>query len=91
MNASPSAIATATITISNTGTGPLHVTVPPPKTPPFTETGGGAFMLPAGGHDNLVITYSPKAKGKSSDSFKITSDDPTHKKGIKVKINAKSR
>ena len=62
----------------------------PAQNPAVHGNGRRGVHAPGRRTDNLVITYSPKAKGKSSDSFKITSDDPTHKKGIKVKINAKS-
>ena len=84
-------MATGSITISNTGTGPLNVTVPSPKDPPFTETNGGSFSIGGGGQRIVTITYAPTKKGSSSSTITITSDDPTHKKGEKVKIKGKAK
>jgi hypothetical protein len=88
------ATASASITISNTGTGPLIVNVSAPKhNPPFTELGGGSgIVVPAnGGTRKVTIVYSPSKKGSTSDQVLITSDDPTHKKAFKAKIKGKSK
>ena len=94
LRAHPSATATATITITNKGTGPLTVNVGNPKhdPAPFTETGGGnGIVIPPGGHIDVIITYSPTKKGSTKDSVTITSDDPTHKKAIKVKLKGTAK
>ena len=91
LSASPSASATGSITISNTGTGPLQGNVTAPAhNPPFTEMNGGAFSLGAGMHEVVTIVYSPAKKGSTGDRLVITSDDPTHKKPLKVKIKGKA-
>jgi hypothetical protein len=94
LSALPAATATAVITISNKGTGPLIVNVTAPKhNPPLTEVGGGThIVVPAGGPAHQVtIVYSPTKKGSTKDSITITSDDPTHKKAIKMKIAGRSK
>ncbi len=90
--ASPMATASAIIAITNIGTGPLTGNVGMVKhSPPLTETGAGAFTLNAGMHENVTVVYSPTSKGSIADSIAITSDDPTDRKPIKVKIKAKSK
>ena len=92
LNATPSASATGSITITNTGTGPLKGNVSAPKhDPPFTEVGGGPFAIGPGGHEAVTIIYSPTKKGSTSDQVVITSDDPTHKKPITVKVQGKAK
>jgi hypothetical protein len=92
LKAAPSAEATGTITITNTGTGPLTGNITAPKhNPPLAESGGGAFMLNGGQHEDVTITYSPVKKGSTNDGVVVTSDDPTHKKPIKVKIKGKAK
>jgi subtilase family serine protease len=93
LNASPAATASATITIANTGTGPLTANVTAPKrTPPFTETeGGSGILIGPGLNHQVIIVYSPTKKGSTTDQILITSDDPTHKKAIKMKIIGKSK
>ena len=39
----------------------------------------------------MIITYSPTKKGTTKGFVSITSDDPTHKKTIKVKLKGKSK
>ena len=78
--------------ISNTGTGPLKGNVTAPEHGPIlTELDGGGFDIGPGMHEEVTIVYSPAAKGSAKDQVVITSDDPTHKKPIKVKIKAKSK
>ena len=94
LKASPGATASASITIGNTGTGPLTVNVSNPKhdPTPFTEIGGGdGIVIPASGTHDVTIVYSPVKKGSTKDSVPITSDDPTHKKTIKVKLKGKAK
>jgi sugar lactone lactonase YvrE len=93
LSAHPNATASASITITNKGTGPLTVNVPAPgHNPPFTEVGGGSGIVIGGGatHD-VTIVYSPAKKGSTSDQLLITSNDPTHKKATKVKLKGKSK
>jgi sugar lactone lactonase YvrE len=92
LSARPMATASASITISNKGTGPLKVNVTSPThNPPFSETGGGTVTIPGGSSDQVTIVYSPTKKGSTSSSISITSDDPKQKKPIKVKIKGKSK
>ncbi len=94
LSALPSATASASITIRNTGTGPLIVNVTAPKhNPPLKELNGGShIVIPAGGPAlEVMIVYSPTRKGSTKDSISITSDDRTHKKAIKMKIVGKSK
>lgn len=88
----PSASATASITITNMGTGPLNGAVMGPKqSPPFSEINGGVFSIGARMHEEVTIVYSPATKGSTSDQVVITSDDPTHKKPIKVKLKGTAK
>ena len=93
LSALPMATASASITISNTGTGPLTVNIPTPlHSPPFAEVGvGTGIAIAPGGVHSLTIVYSPVKKGSTSAQIPITSDDPTHKKAIKLKIKGKSK
>jgi hypothetical protein len=94
LSALPNATASGSITISNTGTGPLTVNVSAPKhNPPFSENDGGSgIVIPASGGTRVVtIVYSPTKKGSTSDQILITSDDPKQKKAIKVKLKGKSK
>ena len=61
--------------------------------PPFTEVSGGSnIVVPAGGPAHAVtIVYSPTKKGSTKDLISITSDDPTHKKAMKVKLKGKAK
>ena len=91
--AHPNATASASITITNKGSGPLTANVTSPShSPPFTELGGGNGIVigPGGAHD-VTIVHSPTSKGSAKDHIAITSDDPTQKREIKVKIKGKSR
>ena len=87
------ATASASITISNTGTGPLTANVTAPKhNPPFTEIGGGSeIVIDAGGNYEVTIVYSPTKKGSTSDQIVITSAGTDQKKAIKVKIKGRSK
>ena len=59
--------------------------------PPFSEmSGAGAVTIDPSHIDTLVIQYAPTKKGNDKDTISITSDDPTHKKAIKVKLKGDS-
>ena len=92
LSAVPSATASATVTIGNTGSGDLHVTVGSPKhTPPFSiPNNGAAFAIPPNSAKTVIIQYAPIKKGTTSDQISITSDDPKQKKPIKVKLKGRS-
>jgi predicted outer membrane repeat protein len=91
LQASPHATASAVITISNTGTGPLIANVSAAKSP-FTEiSGGSGIVIDAGASHQLTIVYSPTAKGSTSDQIAITSTGANQKKAIKVKLKGKSK
>jgi len=86
-------MATETITISNTGTGPLtaNVTAPKHDPPPFTEVSGGSgIVIGLGAHHDVMIVYSPRKKVSTSDQVEITSTGAGQKKPIKVKIKGKA-
>jgi len=87
------ATASASITIANTGTGPLEANVTVPKhSPPFTETGGGSgIWIGPGDSVDVTIVYSPTKKGSTSDQIAITSIGANQKKAIKVKLKGKSK
>ncbi len=92
LRAFPMATASASVTISNTGTGPLKVTVTSPAhNPPFSEQDGGMLTIVGGSDAKVTIVYSPIKKGSTSDSIAITSDDPLQKKAIKVKLKGKAK
>ena len=93
LSAVPGATASGTITIGNTGTGLLTANITAPKhSPPFTELGGGSgITIGPGSSDKVTIVFSPTRKGSTSDQIVITSNDPEHKKPIKVKLKGKSK
>jgi hypothetical protein len=92
LTAAPAATSSASFMIGNTGSGPLKVQVGSPKhNPPLSETGGGSITVQGNSSSMVTITFSPTKKGSIKDSLKITSDDPTHKKAIKVKIKANAK
>jgi FG-GAP-like repeat len=93
LKALPTATVSATITIANTGTGPLEANVTVPKhSPPFSETGGGSgIWIGPGGSVDVTIVYSPTKKGSTSDQIAITSIGANQKKAIKVKLKGKSK
>ena len=93
LSAAPNSTASASITISNTGVGTLIANVTPPKhDPPLSEVGGGSGIpIAPGAIHNVIVVFSPTKKGATSDLILITSNDPKHKKPIKVKVKAKSK
>ena len=93
LSAVPNASASASVTISNKGTGPLIVNITAPKhNPPFSAVGVGSEMeIPGAGIHDVTVVYAPFKKGSTNDDIVITSNDPTHKKPIKVKIKGKSK
>jgi hypothetical protein len=63
----------------------------PKHNPPFSETsGGGAATIGPGLMDTVVVRYAPTKIGNDKDSISITSDDPTHKTAINVKLKGDS-
>ncbi len=93
LKALPMATTSATITIANTGTGPLEANITAPKhSPPFTETGGGnGIWIGPGTSVEVTIVYSPTKKGSTSDQIAITSIGANQKKAIKLKLKGKSK
>jgi hypothetical protein len=53
--------------------------------------GGDGIVIEAGGMHDVIIIYSPVKKGSTTDSVPITSDDPTQKHTIKVKLKGKAK
>jgi sugar lactone lactonase YvrE len=93
LTAAPNSTASASITISNTGVGTLTANVTSPKhDPPLSEVGGGSgITIAPGAIHNVIVVFSPTKKGSTSDLILITSNDPNHKKAIKVKVKARSK
>jgi hypothetical protein len=93
LKAAPNATSSGSITISNMGSGPLTANVTPSTLgAPFSETGGGStIVIPGAGSHEVIVTYSPTAKGKSKTSVTITSDDPHQKKAIKVSVQGTAK
>jgi hypothetical protein len=87
------ATASASITISNSGTGPLTANISAPKhSPPFTELGGGSGITIGPGSSQVVtIVYAPTKAGSTHDQIVITSTGAKQKKPIKVKLKGKSK
>jgi uncharacterized repeat protein (TIGR03803 family) len=92
LKAAPNATAAASITIENTGTGPVTVDISEPKhAPPFSVSGSGSQTIGAGDDYQITITYSPTnstTRKEKSDSItvKAVSNDPNQKKPIDVKL-----
>jgi hypothetical protein len=92
LSALPNATSSGSITVENSGSGPLQVQVNSPgHNPPLSETGGGSITIQPSSSSTVTITFSPTKKGTTKAQFKITSDDPTHKKPFKVKIKANAK
>jgi hypothetical protein len=92
-NAAPGATATASITISDNGSGALRVNVGAPKhDPPFSIlSNGGAATIAPNSSETVIVQYAPTAKGTTNDQISITSDDPKQKNPIIVKLKGKSK
>ena len=93
LHALPNAMASGAITIDNTGNGPLTANVSPTTlNAPLSETGAAAGIVipPMGSHD-VIVTYSPTKKGRSKATVTITSDDPAHKRAIKILIQGTAK
>jgi hypothetical protein len=78
-DAAPHSTQRESVTIRNTGSGPLQVTVGAPRhNPPFSiVSGGGTFTLSAGASKTVVVQYAPVRQGFDIDDIAITSNDPT--------------
>jgi hypothetical protein len=78
------------VIVGNHGTGPLNVTITGPKhNPPFMVESNGFAVQPSA-TVTVTVTYSPTKKGNNKDQLSVTSDDPTQKKPIKVKLKGDS-
>lgn len=93
MSALPMATASASVTVSNTGTGPLIANISAPKhSPLLTASGAGTGIAIGPGQSRVVtIVFAPTKKGSTSDQIVITSAGAKQKKPIKVKIKGKSK
>jgi Abnormal spindle-like microcephaly-assoc'd, ASPM-SPD-2-Hydin len=79
------------VVVTNSGTGPLSVTINGPKHhPPFTVD-SNSFPVQPSSSVTVTVTFAPTKKGKTKDQLSFTSDDPTHKKPIKVKLKGNSK
>jgi hypothetical protein len=89
----PNATASASFSVGNTGTGDLHATVGAPQhDPPFSIlSNGGALTIAPGSSKTVVVQFAPTAKGTTNDQISVTSDDPTQKKPIVVKLKGRSK
>jgi hypothetical protein len=79
LQTSPGSTATASITISDTGTGPLQVTVGQPKAPFSVISNAGAVTLAAGQSETVVVQYAPTTSTINLGVLTITSNDPSNK------------
>jgi hypothetical protein len=78
------------VVVTNSGTGPLNVTISGPKhNPPFSVDSNNFPVQPASSV-TVTVTYAPTKKGNNKDGLSFSSDDPTHKKPIKVKLKGDS-
>jgi uncharacterized repeat protein (TIGR01451 family) len=72
--------AAQTVTLSNTGTASLQVTVLDAPSAPFARSGGNCGALPitiaAGANCTLDYTYSPTATVTSNQTLTVTADAP---------------
>jgi hypothetical protein len=66
-----------TLTIKNSGSGDLSVTVVQ-SAAPFNVAASGTFLIPAGNSLSEQVTFSPTAIGRSEGSIAIASSDPKH-------------
>ncbi len=81
---------TLPVVVTNMGTGPLLVTVGgPAHNPPFSID-KPAFTVPPSASSTVKVQFAPTKRGNNKDKLSITSDDPTHKKAIKVKLKGDS-
>lgn len=80
-NVALGATGSSTLTVSNTGTGPLNVTSITGPASPFSITGGtcGAtpFTLAAGASCTLVIGFAPGTVGSFNGSLTLNTDVPS--------------
>jgi hypothetical protein len=81
---------TGSVVVGNTGTGPLHVKVSVPKHNPPFSIDKSAFTVAPSASSTVTVQYAPTKKGNNNDALSITSDDPTQKKAIKVKLKGDS-
>ena len=79
------------VVVTNSGTGPLNVTINgPTHNPPFTVD-SNSFPVQPSSSVTVTVTYAPIKKGHTKDRLLFSSDDPTHKKAIKVKLKGESK
>ena len=79
------------VVVTNTGTGPLNVTINgPTHNPPFTVDSNN-FPVQPSSSVTVTVTYEPSTKGHTKDRLLFSSDDPTQKKPIKVKLKGISK
>jgi hypothetical protein len=91
--AAPNSTATASFTITNTGSGTLHVNVgAPTNDPPFSIlSNGGALTIAPNTSKVVIVQFAPIKKGLTDARISITSDDPRQKNPINVKLQGKSK
>jgi hypothetical protein len=65
---------TKTLTLKNTGAGPVHGTVGTLPAPFAVQSGGGAFTIPAGDSLEVVVAFTPTVRGRATATLAITSD-----------------
>ena len=78
-DAVPGSTERQSITIRNTGSATLQVTVGQPKhDPPFSIlSGAGALSIAPGSAATVIVQYAPIKQGVTTDEISITSNDPT--------------
>lgn len=71
--------ATETFTIQNSGTGDLHLTAVSVVSGPYTVQPLTSTTVTPGGSVTVSINFTPTARGQSSGSVEIRSDDPNNR------------
>jgi hypothetical protein len=79
LQASPGSTATASITISDTGSGALQVNVGQLKAPFSVISNAGAVTLAPGQSETVVVRYAPPKSDINLGILSITSDDPSNR------------
>jgi hypothetical protein len=64
-------------TVGNTGVVDLHLTAIVVTGAGFTEGSGASIVVPAGGSNNIVVTFKPSATGAASGGLSFLADDPS--------------
>jgi hypothetical protein len=62
--------------VKNTGTVDLHLTSVSVSGSGFSESSGSSVTVPAGGSNNIIVTFKPTVVGAAAGTLSFLSDDP---------------